>query len=209
VASGEAAVRQVAPDELDPAARVLAQAFLHNPLERAAFHQNDTVRERQLRTLFGGLVAVPSIGVVGAYVSGELVGVAALTPFGQCSPKTSEVRLLVGPMTRLGPVSLARFGYWMARWHLAAPARPHRHLQLLGVKPPLQGRGIGSLLLRWYCTGLDDRGEFAYHETDKPENLVFYGRRGFELAGETTVFGVKTWRLSREPRPMASVSTDP
>jgi hypothetical protein len=52
-------------------------------------------------------------------------------------------------------------------------------------------------LLDWYRALLDRGGEAAYHETDKPENVAFYCRRGFEVVGEMRVLGVRTWGLKR------------
>ena len=49
---------------------------------------------------------------------------------------------------------------------------------------------MGSLLMRVFCTRMDALGEDAYLETDKPEDVPFYERFGFEVVGEGEVLGV-------------------
>jgi ribosomal protein S18 acetylase RimI-like enzyme len=40
----------------------------------------------------------------------------------------------------------------------------------------------------------------AYLETDKPENVRFYERFGFEVVGEEEVLGVPNWFMLRRAR---------
>jgi len=43
----------------------------------------------------------------------------------------------------------------------------------------------------------DAAGEAAFLETDKPENVRFYARFGFEVVDEASPFGVRTWFMLR------------
>jgi hypothetical protein len=43
------------------------------------------------------------------------------------------------------------------------------------------------------------KGERSYLETDKAENLAFYGARGFVVVGQADVLGVPNWFLRRDP----------
>jgi hypothetical protein len=47
---------------------------------------------------------------------------------------------------------------------------------------------------------MDAAGEDAYLETDKPINVRFYERFGFEVVGEQEVFGVTNWFILRRAR---------
>jgi hypothetical protein len=47
---------------------------------------------------------------------------------------------------------------------------------------------------------MDAVGEAAYLETDKPENVRFYERFGFEVVGEEEVLGVPNWFMIRPAR---------
>ena len=80
------------------------------------------------------------------------------------------------------------------------PAEPHSYLGTLGVAPRLQGRGVGTALLRHWLARVDRDPSAVYLETDRPEYVGFYERAGFEVLGETEVVGVPIWRLLRPPR---------
>ncbi len=49
-----------------------------------------------------------------------------------------------------------------------------------------------------YTRRLDENGENAYLETDKPENVALYSRFGFEVVDEAEVLGVANWFMWRE-----------
>ena len=55
---------------------------------------------------------------------------------------------------------------------------------------------MGSLLMRVFAR-MDAAGEVAYLETDKPENVRFYERFGFEVVGEEEVPGMSNWFMLR------------
>jgi ribosomal protein S18 acetylase RimI-like enzyme len=67
----------------------------------------------------------------------------------------------------------------------------------VAVDAHLQGMGIGSKLMRVFCAQMDAAGEAAYLETDKPENVRFYERFGFEIVGDEQVIGVPNWYMAR------------
>jgi hypothetical protein len=50
-----------------------------------------------------------------------------------------------------------------------------------------------------HCRRLDSAGDLGYLETDKPENVRFYERFGYELVGEDDVIGVRNWFMHRPP----------
>jgi ribosomal protein S18 acetylase RimI-like enzyme len=77
------------------------------------------------------------------------------------------------------------------------PAEPHWYLATLGVVASARRRGIGEALLTQWLAGVDRDGVPAYLETDGESNIRFYERAGFSLAGETSVLGVRTWRMKR------------
>ena len=67
----------------------------------------------------------------------------------------------------------------------------------MAVDAHLQGMGIGSKLMRVFCAKMDAAGEDAYLETDKPENVRFYERFGYEVIGEERVLEVQNWFMRR------------
>jgi hypothetical protein len=51
------------------------------------------------------------------------------------------------------------------------------------------------------CAAMDAEGEIAFLETEKPENVVFYRRLGFEVVSESHLGDLHTWFMRRAPRP--------
>lgn len=81
------------------------------------------------------------------------------------------------------------------------PSEPHWYLGLLGTDPAVQGRGLGAAVLAPVLARCDDEGLPAYTETQKPENVVWYRRFGFEPVDELHRSGAPPiWRLWRVPR---------
>ncbi|MFM8862623.1 MAG: GNAT family N-acetyltransferase, partial [Acidimicrobiia bacterium] len=83
----------------------------------------------------------------------------------------------------------------------AHPTEPHWYLALLGVDPSRQRSGLGSALLRPVLEQCDESGAAAYLETQKPDNLAYYARFGFEERDRITVGdSPPVWLLWRDPR---------
>ena len=64
------------------------------------------------------------------------------------------------------------------RWH---PTEPHWYLPFIGVDGPVQGTGLGSMLLRHALGEIDRERAPAYLETANPRNIPLYRRHGFEV----------------------------
>jgi predicted N-acetyltransferase YhbS len=96
---------------------------------------------------------------------------------------------------------MARVGQWLSVWARHDPDEPHVHLGPFAVDAHLQRHGIGSLVMHEHCRRLDSAGEVGYLETDKPENVPFYERFGYQVIGEATVLGVPNWFMCRDARP--------
>ena len=97
---------------------------------------------------------------------------------------------------------LARLGLSTERAHRAVMPAPHWYLVLLGVDPRRQGQGLGGRLLQPVLARADAGGLPCYLETEKPENVGFYQRFGFEvrLSGELPDRGPRFWAMVRPPR---------
>ena len=78
---------------------------------------------------------------------------------------------------------------------------PHWYLFILGTEPAAQGRGLGSALLAQVLARVDTDGMPAYLESSNKRNLAWYGRHGFEIAGEVAIpGGPRIWPMWRQPR---------
>lgn len=113
-------------------------------------------------------------------------------------PNATLIRCFLDPrlMARV-PLLVAGRGS-VQRRHPRSP--PHWYLSLLGTDPALQGRGLGSAVLRPVLQRCDLDGVGAYLESSKPRNLDFYARLGFRVMGELRLpHGPKMWPMWRQP----------
>ncbi|CAE6518746.1 unnamed protein product [Rhizoctonia solani] len=77
------------------------------------------------------------------------------------------------------------------------------HLQVLGIHPDFQRRGVGKALVRYMLVRGDSQGVASCVETAKETNVSFYVGLGFEIKSEKEIpspYGNFTmWCLRREP----------
>jgi ribosomal protein S18 acetylase RimI-like enzyme len=198
-----AGVSQVLVEPLDSATtpgavRVLARAFVTNPLHVAAFgrdrlDRNETFFRIGLSVMRGRrFVAIDRSGIVGVVHWVE-------SPRCQFS-MLEKLRVMPAMIAGLGVDSALELVAWLDAWSKCDPKEPHSHFGPIGVDPSAQGRAIGRMLMTHYCEALDREGHAAYLETDRPENVAYYARFGFRNIAEQRVLGVPNffmWRARR------------
>jgi GNAT superfamily N-acetyltransferase len=143
----------------------------------------------------------PKVGtVVGAWRGDVLLGVAAMTPSSHCLGHADVPPGSRQPPPDVGePGSPNRYQHVFASIAAHDPTADHWHIAPVGVEPGFQGLGIGTALMRRLVARLDLDRRLAWLETDRPENLRFYGAFGFEVAAEDRTYGFTTWFLARQP----------
>ena len=193
-------VRELREADLPSAVGIVARGMRDNPLHIAALGDDADIRVDRLIQMFGA--ALPLIFAKGVLLGGfqddTLVGIAGMVPPGKCQPSMKEkVTLLPRILPAIGGGAFARVGRWMGTWAQHDPAEPHWHLGPVAVDAHLQRRGIGSLLMREYCARLDRARAVGYLETDKPANVTFYERFGFETIGSAPVLNTPNWFMRR------------
>ncbi len=200
---GAESIAPLADSQLQQTVDALARAFCSNPLTRAVVRSDDPDRcfcsnRHSMRTLLTtarlhGQVLVATLD--GGAVAGGLVA----SPPG---------RFPLPPPSLVGGLRcLIRQGWQVARrWEAVFeafeafhPVEPHWYLGTLGVVASARRRGMGTALLSRWLAGVDRDGVPAYLETDSEWNIRFYERAGFSLEGETSVLGVRAWRMKRTP----------
>jgi ribosomal protein S18 acetylase RimI-like enzyme len=197
-----ASIAPLADSQLQQTVNVLARAFCSNPLNRAVVQSDDADRcFRSNRHSMQTLLPMARLHgqVLVAAFDGELAGGLVASPPGRFPfPPPS----LVG-----GLRCLIRQGWQVARrweevfeiFEALHPVEPHWYLGTLGVVASARRRGVGAALLSRWLVGVDRDGLPAYLETDSERNIRFYERAGFSLEGETSVLGVRAWRMKRAP----------
>ena len=192
--------------EQPAAADLLARAFRDNPLNRAVIGRGPTAR---VRSNFHGarasLLAVEGSALLLAARERTSPGVApvavliAVAPFGhprRRPPTWVQIRSLLGQGIR----TARRWTRVHRVFSAIHPIEPHWYLSILGVDPRRQRRGVGSALLREWLCRVDAENAPSYLETDRPENVAFYRREGFEVARELRIMGVQIWCMWRAAR---------
>ena len=191
-------VRPLTEDEARAGGSVAARALRDNPM--MAY----TCPDDALARLYTGYEAFASrlpVGSVGALLGPHVIGVAGANAPGACIGDTAPTPLRTLPDV---PPDQAT-GFDRARYVIATmcehdPDERHVHVGPVAVEPGAQGLGVGAAMLRHLCAHLDADGELAWLETDKPDNVVFYRRHGFDVAVEDTRLGFPVWFMRRTPR---------
>lgn len=193
------------PRRRDDAVAVLARAFWPDPLFRF-FSRGPIHEHRNLPVFFAGMFDDAwRHGQVWEAVdrTGRPVGSASwLGPGAMPRGPRREARIyshVAGPLlngrNRRRGVALLNE---VDRRH---PHEPHWYLVLLGVDPAWQHRGVGGRLIGPVLGRCDAEGMPAYLETQKPENVAFYRRFGFDVRDEIHLPGTPAVWLMWRPAP--------
>lgn len=192
-------VRPLRAEELTAAGTVAARALSTSPTSYWVSGDDPVARLRLSLDVFVGFVEEQS-APIGALLGGHVVGICGARAPGGCIGATTSDEMRVLPDTIGEPGDISRGLYVWALLCGHDLDERHWHLGPVAVEPVLQGVGIGGLMLRAFAAQMDDEGEIAWLETDKPENVVFYHRAGFEVVEELTEHGLTNWWMRRDPR---------
>jgi GNAT superfamily N-acetyltransferase len=197
------AVRPATRDDIDACASVLATAFQDDP-GTILFEPDDARRAAILPRFFRTFVAASLAEDGDLVVAGDPVEGVAIW-FGPDqpgpSPDAMDASGLGDVLDAAGPDAsqrlLAMVGELDAQHERLTDGR-HLRLEFFGVTPASQGSGIGSALIEQGHRLADDLGIPCYLDTFTQENVRYYRRRGYEIAGEFTVGdGIPVYGLLR------------
>jgi ribosomal protein S18 acetylase RimI-like enzyme len=195
----EVAVQPIQKEEFPQALDVLGKAFAAMPNSIAIFSGKSDIG-RRMKIIFGTMLKHLPGQVVVAKQSNQIVGAMRIVKWPDCQTSPLQGLKMMPEMMKTGGIGTLRRGLKLrGTWAKADPKKPHWHLDPLGVTPELQGQGIGSQMMEYYCKHVDELGMAAYHETDRPQNVRFYERFGFKVVGEESINGVPNWYLWRPP----------
>ena len=181
---------------------VVSRGMRDNPVNVAAFGEDPEIRRRRFRKLVATMFSVSDLSnvLVARREDGVVVGVCGMLPPGNCQPGLGQQLRMLPTLLSLGPRVAGRVMRWVGAWQRHDPKERHWHLGPLAVDAHLQGEGVGSRMMQVFCARMDAAGEDAHLETDKPINVRFYERFGFEAVGEQEVLGTPNWFMIRRAR---------
>ena len=195
---GQIRIAEFQPGMLAEVSTMLARAFVTNPMHIAALGPD--ALDKNEAFFRAGLVRMKGTKRI-ALDAERIVGFIHWVPWPDCQFSAGEkVGLLPAMIGGLGPRSSWRVSSWLATWSAKDPGEAHVHLGPIGVAASAQRRGVGDRLMRTYCDHLDNAGQAGYLETDRPGNVSFYRRFGFEVVEELPVLGVPNFLMRRAPR---------
>jgi ribosomal protein S18 acetylase RimI-like enzyme len=196
------AVRPLARGALDRATTTLARAFASDPMFVWMFP--DPERRGRALQIF---IRVPlEYGLRYGYVteSQDAGAVSIWVPPGRTVSMFGMIRS--GMLKVPFGVGIRPFNQFvganavMERIHKRHVREPHWYLLVVGVDPALQGRGLGSTLIRDGLFKADQAGCPCYLETSDSRNVAFYERHGFKVLAEALLGagGPPAWGMRRD-----------
>jgi ribosomal protein S18 acetylase RimI-like enzyme len=178
---------------------VLAEAFFDDPVFGWLMPE-DGRRQARLRRYFGIDLRHFALAHGRVWTTGDLSGAALILPPGRwrVPPRTT---LLHGSAFGIHLSRAVRMGAAMEWRHARELREPHYYVRDIGVHPDMQGRGLGSALMRPTLERCDREGSPAYIEASSERSAALYERLGFQHVKELRVGGSPPlWLMIRPPQ---------
>ena len=189
--------------DVEPAAQVIAQAFVDDPLCSFMLPFRRT-RTRTLHKFFRALGEVSIKNNRGYGVGDSLQGVAFWK-----FPDQESLSVSLKSIGKFLPLLFTFYplGYFRARavlkqidaLHQKYAAEPHFYLDNIGVLSSARGQGVSSKLIRPFLEMADSQKVIAYTDTEARSNVALYEHFGFQCVEESVVpgTGLTVWALRR------------
>jgi GNAT superfamily N-acetyltransferase len=189
--------------QLDDAGAVLGRAFHTNP-GFVWMLPDETARPKKLSWFMRTGTKVGHRDGEVYTTPGKVEGAAVWLPPGKTTLSLGQMLgagMLAAPL-RWGIGPFMKFMSAMNRFeHMHKQAMPgdHWYLMIIGVDPPRQGQGVGGALMAPVLRKADESRLPCYLETDKPEDVVFYEKHGFQVLEKATVKDSPPFWTMRRP----------
>jgi ribosomal protein S18 acetylase RimI-like enzyme len=195
-------IRRVAAADMVAVCDVIGLAFADNPSTLANVN-GDRVKARRVMqdavrvAKFGRAWSHALVAVQG----GTIVGALNAAKWPHCQLGIGEKIKTAPAMVRIMKTALPRAFTMMNKREARDPHEPHWHIGPIGVRPELQGRGVGKALLKTFLSTVDEQGLPAFLETDVDRNVVLYKGFGFSVTSQEDIVGVNTRFMWRGTQP--------
>jgi len=193
-----------------PLARdTVKDAFRHDPVWNKLFHGRDRMEDRLTAFFETPLRFCLHYGQVVA-TSNQLEAVAGWLPgpLAFMNPWRMIRSGAIRPGSRIGlDVMMTMYSAFdqMERDRKAhMRGKASTYLQIIGVAPEHQGKGLGGRILRAIIDECEKNGHHLFLETETEENVALYERFGFKVLKKIIlpVLGLPMWEMARAPRPL-------
>ena len=191
-------VRLATIDDIALLADLLADAFVNDPVVRWILPTPEYDQR-----LFEVDIGYAYLAHKHSWLLENGSGAACWLPPGE-KPLSAPLPVLIRTFAPM----LLKFGFKAAkRGHLLdqaferyRPQEPHYYLHMLGARQAMQGRGIGSALLKQGLSVVDQHNMPAYLESSHINNVPLYERHGFKVINQAKLGGdgPTVWYMWRE-----------
>jgi GNAT superfamily N-acetyltransferase len=179
----------------------LCAAFAEYPVMRYVLGPDGDYPGR-LRTLIGFFLLARVLRhdpILAVRDGAEVSGVAICTlPGLPGTPDLEEARAWT--WAELGDAARERYQQWIRVWEPLGVAEPNIHVNMLGVPPRFQGRGLGRRLLERVHAMSREHPESrgVSLTTESAANVAFYQRLGYRVIGHGRIGpGLESWGFFR------------
>ncbi len=195
-------VGPIAAGEMWSTARVLARAFIDDPISAAIGPRRRAHRRVASPLSFMGvLIASHRHGGtirVARDRRGAVLGAGVSFEPGAWPIPEGAAAYELGWLLLAGPAPVRRGLDFDRRIRAAHVSHPHAYLWFLAVDPAAQSRGVGRALLAELHEDSARLDVPTYLETGKMENVAYYGSNGYEVIGDLKLAtGQPMWLMER------------
>jgi ribosomal protein S18 acetylase RimI-like enzyme len=195
--------RQLTLSDAEEAAKVIAQAFVEDPLTSFML----PIKATRVKTLlkFFRVYAEINIKAGRGFGVGEPLQGVAFWKF----PSQESMSISVKSLGKLLPLLFTMYpiGYFRARkiidqidaLHAKHALEPHFYLDNLGVLAAARGQGLSSKLIRPFMQKADEQKVVAYTDTVTKTNVPLYEHFGFQCVEESFIkeTGITVYAMKR------------
>jgi len=201
-----ATVRPAEAGEVPALSAALAQAFASDVVMNWLLPQRTrrVARRELMFTLELQTYVLPQQGLLLTADDdrgGGLVGGCLVLPPGRWRmPDTADGRTAVRWLRAFG-MRLPRAIRTQRTLQEHHPAEPHYYIRSIGIRPALQGQGLGTALMRQTLDRCDSDGVSAYLEASSERSAALYERLGFVHLGVLALHdgAPPLWPMRRPP----------
>ena len=192
-------VTPVSPEQVHRAAQVLALSFVGDALLLWPMRSDIDAYTGALIQLEPLARGYAEIGVL--WACDDVTGVVGWVPPTLGDQVGAIVEATADELSSVfddDGVRYAAQGGWIAE-HV--PSEPVWYLEIIGVDPAVQGRGIGTALIQHGMERAQADGLPAFLETSVEGNVAYYERLGFRVVeeGDAPLGGPHVWFMRRDP----------